>query len=328
MNVDVAGAEVLRSPGLQERCRRTGASEYLSPGHGWRRMYLVLAVGLLSAVHAQASAPVTITLLPEVTVDDSLVTLEQIAKLSGGPQYLRQRLARLDVADFKIGAAFTTVTEDQLHFRILLAGMEEAQIEVGGAQRTLVVESREAVTLRKILAAAERALRAEYPGDTSTLSLAPHRGVEKPAIELRAGEQVRYQANAKAPLARTGRACIDVTLSVNGKVREVVPVFFEMASMQQPMRAVSKERSPIRTVSYNAPVSSGRDFLVKTGDNVKLIANIGSARLQSARRGATKRPPWGRHSGPQRGIQPHRPWTDRGERRGVGGVLGNSSGRG
>ncbi len=103
-----------------------------------------------------------------------------------------------------------------------------------------------------------------------------------PVIELRAGEQVRYQAKAKTPLARSGRACIDVTLSVNGKSREVVPVFFEMASLQQPMR--SRDEGAVRRSDQcriHAPISSGRDFLVKTGDNVKLIANIGSARLEA-----------------------------------------------
>jgi flagellar basal body P-ring formation protein FlgA len=224
---------------------------------------------------------VTITLLPEVTIDDSLVTLEQIAKLTGGPDYLRRRLARLDVADFKIGAAFATVSADQVHFRLLLAGIDEAQIGVRGADRTLVVESRAPVTLRKILAAAERALRADYPGDTSVLTLVPHRGIEVPAIDLRAGEVVRYQAKAKTPLASSGRAAIDVTLSVNGKVREVVAAFFEMIPLELPVPSAAKERSAIRPASFSSPVLPARDFLIKSGDNVKLIAKVGSARLEA-----------------------------------------------
>lgn len=238
-----------------------------------------------STAQAQSTVPVTITLLPQATVDDCVVTLEQVAKLTGGSAYLRKRLARLDVADFKIGAAFTSVSADQVHFRILLAGMDDGQVELRGAKRALVVESQAPCTLRGILASAAEALRAEYPGDPRLLTITPHRGIDVPTVALRPGERVRYGAHAKAPLPRSGRACIDVTLSVSGNVREVVPVYFEMMPLELSPRGAVKEQSTVRPASYVAPAApsrpSGRDYFIKSGDNVKLIAQIGTARIEA-----------------------------------------------
>lgn len=249
---------------------------------------LLLALAALQVAgpaSAQTAGPVTITLLPEVTVDDCVVTLEQVAKLTGGPAYLRKRLARLDVADFKIGTALTTISADQVHFRVLLAGLDDGQVELRGAKRALVVENQEPCTLRKILASAAEALRAEYPGDTRNITIVPHRGIDVPTIAARAGESVGYRARAKAPLARSGRACIDVTLSVRGQVREVVPVYFEMVPLELSVRGTTREQAAVRPVSYVAPAPtsapSGRDYLIKSGDNVKLIAQIGSARIEA-----------------------------------------------
>ena len=115
-------------------------------------LFLLVTLGVIGAgatVRAQGWGQVTIVLLPEVIVDDCMVTLEQIAKLSGGPEYLRKRLGKLDVTEFRLGAAYTTVLAEQVRFRLLLAGVEAAQIDLRGAKRTLVVESQEPTTDRK-----------------------------------------------------------------------------------------------------------------------------------------------------------------------------------
>src|SRR5262245_4152512 len=107
-------------------------------------MMLVFSASLVDAF-AQGGADdrhvVTIALSPQTQVDDTVIYLDQIAKLSGGPMNLRQRLARMDVAEFKIGAEQTAVTADLVRFRILLAGVDATQFRLTGAKRTLVTES-------------------------------------------------------------------------------------------------------------------------------------------------------------------------------------------
>src|ERR1041385_6407658 len=104
-----------------------------------------IIVGILMLLTASAAAlaqernVVTITLLPEAVLDDSVIYLDQIAKLSGPPT-LRQRLARLDVAEFRLGLQRCTVTSDQVKFRLMLAGIPMNQFQLTGAPRTLVSE--------------------------------------------------------------------------------------------------------------------------------------------------------------------------------------------
>src|SRR5207244_1811948 len=105
-------------------------------------IWLSGAGAIALAQRPQAIAePVTVVLFAQAAVDDVLVTLEQIAKLSGGPESVRQRLAKLDIAEFKLGAAHMTVLSDQVRFRLLLAGLEASAFRLQGARRTNVVES-------------------------------------------------------------------------------------------------------------------------------------------------------------------------------------------
>jgi flagellar basal body P-ring formation protein FlgA len=224
---------------------------------------------------------VTIALHTEVVVDDSLVTLAQIAKLSGGTETTRRRLGNLDIAEFKLGSAHMAVLSEQVRFRLLLSGMAETQFRLSGAHRTIVMESAEPATVRKILAAAQQGLLAEYPGDAAQLTLIPGKGVNVPSVELRKGERVRFEASAKTPIPRAGTARLEVALVVSGKVREVVPVTFEIASPPISPTSMAKDKSSVRPAFYAVPASDNRDFLIKSKDNVKIVAYIGNARIEA-----------------------------------------------
>ncbi len=226
--------------------------------------------------------PVTITLFPQAVVDDTLITLGQIARISGGPAYLQARLEKLDVAELKLGAAYVTVLVEQVRFRILLAGLETTQFRLGGAQRALVEESAAPAALRQILTAAERTLRANYPGDAAHATFTPSKGVSSPGVQLRAGERVHLEARLKGPLAPgADRALVEVAITVGGKTREVVPVSFAITEFE-PAPVMAADKQAVRPAVFTMPASASREFFVKTGDNVKIIATIGSARIEAA----------------------------------------------
>jgi flagella basal body P-ring formation protein FlgA len=68
---------------------------------------------------------------------------------------------------------------------------------------------------------------------------------------------------------------------VNGKRREVVPVFFEVAENEPAPARLGAERPGIRTALYTAPAPVGRAVLIKARDSVKVIAIIGAARIEA-----------------------------------------------
>src|SRR5690242_5574227 len=116
---------------------------------------LALAVALPASAQGLASERniVTIALAQQTSLDDTVIYLDQIAKLSGGPIALRQRMARLDIAEFRIGAERTLVSCEQVKYRLMLAGIREEQFQFVGVRRAVVLASNEPLTMRKVVAA-------------------------------------------------------------------------------------------------------------------------------------------------------------------------------
>jgi hypothetical protein len=225
--------------------------------------------------------PVVIVLPAEAMVDDTVITLGQVAKLHGGPPALRQRLARLDVAEFKLDAAHAYITRAQVQFRILLTGISPGDFQLEGAARTVVIESDQPATARKIVAAAEKALLARFPEAGSQVSLSAHGGIEVPAVLLRPGEIVRCEAKIKTPLPRAGVTMVEVALTVHGKAREVVPVAFDIVPLEIPAPKATKNSGGVRTAVYTTPLLDGKDVIIKARDSVKIIAHIGTGHIEA-----------------------------------------------
>ena len=220
---------------------------------------------------------VRVVLFAQAAIDDTLVSLGQMSRISGGTEALRKRIAKLDIAEFKLDAAHVVVSSEQVRFRLLLAGIEANRFRLEGAKRTIIVESDDALTLRKVLASAEQALRERYPGDIGNVTITPHKGFELPPLAIGPMDRLLASPRVKTPVPSSGQAHVDVTLLVNGKACEVVPVRFDL------------EAAPKKTVrsgqgSFAAPMSQpadAKDFLIKSHDNVKIVAKVGSTRIEA-----------------------------------------------
>ena len=237
----------------------------------------VLALALLMAgdslLRGQGSLadkePVVIVLQPEAVVDDTVVTLEQIAKIHGGGAYLRQRIAKLDVADMKLGVDRVTISSEQVRFRLLLADIDASRFRLSGAKRTVVSESDAPASLRRLTATAEKALRQKYPGDLGKLLIVPVPGPLTPTLPIRPDDRVQLDATPRGPVPRSGTARVDVAVVVNGSARGTVPLTFELIP--------DEPRAALTPVSNPAPEKA--EILVKARDNVKIVANLGAAQI-------------------------------------------------
>jgi hypothetical protein len=241
--------------------------------------------GAHTLVQAQEDAfvtdPVSIVLFPQAVSDDALISLGQVAELSGGPDSLRIRLKKLDITEFKLDAAHVAVSQEQVRFRLLLAGIDASRFRLLGARRTIIVASDEPVTRRTILAAADHKLRERYPGDVSSVTITPNNGIVVPVIKTEPGDQVRFEAKVKGPAAYAGRIRVDVSIMVNGKTREVVPVSLEISVPEAaPSNAAGAKQGP-RPANALTSAADPKDVLIKSHDNVRIIANIGSARIEA-----------------------------------------------
>jgi hypothetical protein len=235
---------------------------------------MLLAFSL--AAQAQSSNSVNIALQSEVAVDDVILSIDQIAKVTGGSPALRKRIGKLDVTEFKLGASSHAVLSDHVRFRLLLAGIDATEFQVIGAKRTLIVESDEPVTLRKILASAENAVRAQYPGDAAQASIFANRGIVVPVLNVSSRADVRLVATVKGQVPLIGPARVDVGISVNGSVREVVAVYLDIS---EPETAKKPVDPLVRPAGNWAPALEAQSILVKARDTVKLVVPIGSIRV-------------------------------------------------
>ena len=134
------------------------------------------------------------------------------------------------MSDFPVSASHRVVTAKQVRFRLLLADLEASQFSaVRLARRTTIEESDEAITLRKMLAAAENCASSRQLSGRLGRRL-DHGGSRGhcPVLYLRRGDRILIDAAVSGQAPFSGRACVDAALSVNGKRREVVPIFVDI----------------------------------------------------------------------------------------------------
>jgi len=218
---------------------------------------------------ASERSMVTIALAERTVLDDTVVYLDQIAKLSGGPVSLRQRIARLDVAEFRLHADRTVISSDQVKYRLLLAGISEAQIQFIGAKRTMVTASDEPLTVRKVLGVADEMVRARYP------NAGPSKDVILPALQTNASDRVQLEAKPPVPLPRNQGTRVDVMIHINGQPREIVSVNFEPEPKSALPPIYDTNVKPAQRLVTKEKVEP----LIRTRDLVKIVVPIGNAQL-------------------------------------------------
>lgn len=228
---------------------------------------------------ASENGPLVVSLKPKASIDDALVYLEQIATLEGGNAELRRRVARLDVAEFDLHAVRATVSSGQVKFRLFLSGLASSQFQLLGAKQTIVTESAEPITARKILAKAESAWRHKYPGDDVSPSIMSFKGYSLPFIKLYPADRVQLDAKVSAA-ARAGKVRVDVAIIVNGTTRDSVPVHLETPQADLVSKAGLGDFG-ILPAGNITPAPDNREVVVKRADAVRIVAKIGTVRIEA-----------------------------------------------
>jgi hypothetical protein len=183
---------------------------------------LCLALGLAPLV-ARAADPVTVELKSAVAVGTPLVTLGDVATVSGGDDATRARVARIDVAEFKSRENAVAVGRKSVEYRLALAGFDAATVRVSGAEKADVTLSRRPVTAEEVVAAARGELFRHYPNPESlSIDLALPVVAKLPDVPLGATVTVTAKPHGKPPAA--GRIQMDVSVSAGGETLLSLPV--------------------------------------------------------------------------------------------------------
>jgi hypothetical protein len=240
------------------------------------RHVLVTAVLVLAAGPAAAD-PVVVTLREKASTRTSVVTIADVAAVTGGEPALRDGIAALDVAEIQAKTGSATVTRGTVEFRLKLVGLDPGVVTVGGAARTVVTQERRAVTADEVAAAARDELvrRLPWPAEQARVELTQRIVVAMP--EVPAGEAVTITAQPHAPVTGPGRVQMDAVISAGGRRLLALPVYFEVGTgltQIAPLQPVGTAAGavpgppPLPPPASTAPV-------VRVGERVTMVVRSG-----------------------------------------------------
>lgn len=238
---------------------------------------------VLALCNVRASEPLVVTLHETVTVGTSVVTVGDVALITGGDATARARIAAIDLAELKARDTSTVVGRKSVEYRLLLAGLSA---RTAGAERTTVAISRRVVTVEEVTAAARAELLRQYPADAVTIELAVPVVVKLP--EVPANERVAITVKPHGKSGTTGRVQVDTTVAAGGEVLLSFALHMNVRSNAAPAVQPAGALAPVPavpTAKPGAPVSGSAfasgEIIVRPRERVEIQVNSGGIRASA-----------------------------------------------
>jgi flagella basal body P-ring formation protein FlgA len=197
-----------------------------------RAVVLVLSLAAPALAAPPEDGPVVVTLRPTAAAAGPQVLVQHVATVTGGTAALRRQIAKLDLADAPRRGGSLHLVRDLLVYRIQLAGIDRGRFRVEGPARVTVQQASGPLTEDDFVAAARDAILEHLPHDAEDVIFTLTQPLHLPEASYGAADEVRLDAAARQPLYLPGRARVDVTLLVNGRRQDVVPVPLEVKVVQ------------------------------------------------------------------------------------------------
>lgn len=184
-----------------------------------RLVLSLLAIGgtLACAGNIRAADPVMVELRDRAVSGTSVVTLGQVALLSGGDELTRAKLASIDVAELKSRLPSASVGRRAIEYRLILAGYDANSIHVIGAERTNITITRRLVTIEEITAAAKAELFRHISRGPETVMVELAFPVVVKLPEVPADERPTITAKPHGRVTTQGRVQMDISIFFNSE---------------------------------------------------------------------------------------------------------------
>ena len=240
---------------------------------------------LAVAAAARAADPVTVELAGTATVGKSVVTVGDVALVSGGDADTRARVARIDLAELKAREPGVTVGRRAVEYRLVLAGFEPAAVRVTGAERAAVTVARRAVTLEEVTAAARAEVLRPFtnPAEAVAVELAVPVVVKLP--EVPADERAVITARPRGRPGATGRVQVDMAVAVGGETLLSFAVHLEVRPVGRPGAAVVPAGGvvpPVPLVAAGGTQFASAELLIRPRQRVEMRVTSGGLTVTAA----------------------------------------------
>lgn len=231
--------------------------------------YLLAAVAAVLAAGARAADPVVVDLNPTASVGTALVTVGDVALISGGDAATRAKVARIDLAELKLRDRSTAVGRLSVGYRLELAGFDPNAVRVVGAERVTITQTRRTVTVEEVVAAARAELLRQTP-DTPGLKLELAQPVVVKLPEVPAFERVTITAKPRG--RATGRIQVDMTIACGGETLLAFAVHIDVKD--------GARVDPRVTPAGGAPAAANpAEVLVRARQRVEVTYNSGGLKI-------------------------------------------------
>jgi flagella basal body P-ring formation protein FlgA len=192
---------------------------------------MLLAVLLTVASYpGRAAEPIVLTLRAAATVSAAQVTVGDVASLEGGDAQRREQLARLDLTELPLTSQPVLVSQQQIDFRLRLAGFDEHVFRLEGPHYVRVSRPTSEALDNKIAATAKQALEQKLPA-LDEVAIQFNQPVRLPPLPAN-GEDIHLEAEVRSPIVVPGRILVEVGIYIRGARRFAQPVYLDVKKLQ------------------------------------------------------------------------------------------------
>jgi hypothetical protein len=238
------------------------------------RLLFAAACAALLPGAARAAEPVTVSLRESASAGRAIVTVGDVADVTGGDPAARARVAAIDLAELKPRDPGAAVGRRAVEYRLLLAGFDPAAVRVTGAERVAVTPARRPVTVEEVTAAARAEVLRQYAGEPVSVELAVPLLVKLPDVP--AGERVVITARPHAKPAAGGRVMVDMSITSGGQT------LLSFAAHVNVRRPAGVAVVPAGGVAPPAQRPAADEILVRPRQRVEMQVNVGGLRVTAA----------------------------------------------
>jgi flagella basal body P-ring formation protein FlgA len=217
------------------------------------RCFVTIVALILVANGTLGAEPVVVKLRAQNQVQSAVVTIGDIAVLSGGDAVIRERIAHLDVADLKPREQTLSITRRVVEYRLLLAGIDPSSLQITGDDSLTIAMIRRNVTKEEVVAAARTELIRKIASPPESVSIELARPVVVQLPEVPAGDPVTIAAIPHAKYVGPGRVQMDVVISAAGERLLGLGVDFEVKPIGLTDPAAQIPNKPVPVPPIVAP---------------------------------------------------------------------------
>jgi alkylated DNA nucleotide flippase Atl1 len=236
---------------------------------------LILALALAPAGIAQDNR-LQVRLRAQATPAGRVVTVGDVADVSGGSPEMRTTVVALDLAEAPAARSTLRVTGRQVGFRLRLADLPEDRFEVTGVSDTLVLAPQCHITETEVRSAAVAAIRSRclWPSHELAVDLAQPLAALPPIDAARVDVRLHIEP---PPAVTTGRHRLQATVFVRGETRQIFAVHVTVHRHG----GSPVDGGPVTPASFTppspaaAPATVGGPPVIRSNEPVRLVVHLG-----------------------------------------------------